>query len=570
MSAESSETKTQGSVKEDVDIESHPVTTSPSSHLSNPNEVSELDTDDNQWKPGSQVIMILITLSCTSFIIAVDAMILVPALPTLAGALNATSVATFWAGSSFLLAHSVFVPFIGALSDIFGRRELLLASISMFTAGTVVCCPANHIAQLLAGRTIQGVGAGGMQVLSFVIISDIIPLRQRPKYASAILLAWGIGAAVGPLIGGAIIENTTWRWIFYINFPFCALGLGVVPFTVMLKPENQKTFRQNLLRFDWLGSGLFIAGASTFLIGLTWAGVQYPWSGYQAWVPILLGGLAIVGSIFYEKYAAAMPFLRLAVFSDISAILIFLSTLIHGYLLFSHLYYLTFYYQSVREASAILAGVFVMAVNLTLFPSGILTGVLITRFGTFLWAIRSGLVIATLGNGLLLLLDRTRPIVATVFILLVHAFGQGFLLTALNVAAQAMGKTHDVAYAVTMFMFMRTFGMCLGVAVGGTVFGNVLLRALLKRNVPHAEEISQQSEAYVPLIKAMSPGPAKDAILDSYVEGFHGLFYLLIGLSGLLLVLSLFIKHQTLDKKLDSAHKLTTKFGTKGSEAVNE
>jgi MFS family permease len=125
--------------------------------------------------------------------------------------LEATTVETFWAGSSFLLAHSVFVPFIGALSDIFGRRELLLASIAFFTAGTVICAATNNITHLLAGRTVQGVGAGGMQVLSFIIISDIIPLRQRPKYGSCILLAWGIGAAVGPLLGGAIIENTTWR-----------------------------------------------------------------------------------------------------------------------------------------------------------------------------------------------------------------------------------------------------------------------------------------------------------------------------------------------------------------------
>jgi fucose permease len=200
-----------------------------------------------------------------------------------------------------------------------------------------------------------------------------------------------------------------------------------------------------------------------------------------------------------------------------------------------------------------------MVVNLTLFPSGIITGILITRFGTFLWAIRLGLVIATLGNGLLLLLDRTKPIVVTVFILLVHAFGQGFLLTALNIASQAMGKNRNSAYAVTMFMFMRTFGMCLGVAIGGTVFGNVLLRALQKRSVPHAVDISQNSEAFVEALKHMSTGPAKDAIVDSYVEGFHGLFYLLIGLSGLLVVLSLFIKEKTLDKKLDSDHKLMKK-----------
>lgn len=206
-----------------------------------------------------------------------------------------------------------------------------------------------------------------------------------------------------------------------------------------------------------------------------------------------------------------------------------------------------------------------MAVNLTLFPSGVVTGMLITRFGTFVWAIRLGLAIATLGNGLLLLLDREMPIVATVFILLVHAIGQGFLLTALNIAAQAMGKTTDVAYSVTMFMFMRTFGMCLGVSIGGTTFGNVLLRALQNRSVPQAGEISQHSEAYIEILKATNPGPEKDAILDSYVEGFHGLFYMLIGLSAVCLVLSAFISHQTLDKKLDSAHKLTQK-----DEKVNE
>lgn len=138
-------------------------------------------------------------------------------LQTLARVLSATANETFWAGSSFLLAHAVFVPFIGAISDIFGRRELLFSSVLMFTVGTIVCCPANNITQLLAGRTIQGIGGGGMQVMSFIIVSDVIPLRHRPKYASFILLAWGIGAGVGPLFGGAIIENTTWRVRFTMS-----------------------------------------------------------------------------------------------------------------------------------------------------------------------------------------------------------------------------------------------------------------------------------------------------------------------------------------------------------------
>lgn len=109
----------------------------------------------------------------------------------------------------------------------------------------------------------------------------------------------------------------------------------MVPFTVKLKPVNTRTVREKIQRVDWIGGALFISGASSFLIGLTWAGVQYPWSSYQSWVPILLGGLVLIISIIYEKYAATVPFLRLAVFSDLSAGLIFFSTLIHGFLVSS-------------------------------------------------------------------------------------------------------------------------------------------------------------------------------------------------------------------------------------------
>lgn len=197
-----------------------------------------------------------------------------------------------------------------------------------------------------------------------------------------------------------------------------------------------------------------------------------------------------------------------------------------------------------------------MAVNILMFPAGMATGITITRRGQFLWAIRGGFAIATLGNGLLLLLNESRPLVGTVFILLVSSIGQGMLLSALNVSSQIVTKTRDAAYAVTMFMFMRVFGQCLGVAVGTAVFENVFLRALQDRNVPGAAGIAVDAQAFVATLTAMPDSAPKMAIISAYMEGFRGVFYLLLAISAFCFILSFFIKHYSMDKKLDSEHKL--------------
>ncbi len=376
------------------------------------------------------------------------------------------------------------------------------------------------------------------------------------------------------------------QWLFYINFPFCGVGLLIVPLTVRLKPEKNRTLKENLARVDWAGGIFFIASTSSFLIGLTWSGIQYPWNSYQAWLPTVLGGVGLVLSVVYEVRIPAVPFLRVSVFSGVSAVLVYLCTAVHGFLvcpplcpplglpreistdkrcpadkLFSHLFYIMLYYQSIKAMDSTQVGAIMVAVNLILFPASIITGILIKRRGQFLWAVWGGLGISTLGNALLFLLDESRSVVATVFILLVSSVGQGLLLSALNVATQAIAKTTDVAYAVSMFMFMRTFGMCLGVALGGTAFQNVLLRALERRNVPHAFEIAVDAEPFVQTLVAMSDSPEKAAILAGYVEGFHGVFTLLVSLCGACFIASFFMKHYTLDKGLDSEHKIQRKEG---------
>lgn len=247
-------------------------------------------------------------------------------------ALNGTAIETFWTGTSYLLANAVFLPFIGAASEVFGRRGMLMMSLGFFTVGTILCCVANDFNLLLSGRTVQGIGGGGITTLATIILSDIIPLRQRPKYQAVNLLSWGMGTILGPLIGGLFAQHTTWRWLFYINFPFCAIGLFVVPFTVKLKTPVQDSLLNKLLMVDWVGGGLFIAGVSSFLLGLTWAGIQYEWSAYQSWLPILLGAVAVILSLLYEKRLTLKPFLRLSVFNSVSAYVAFFCAIVQGLL----------------------------------------------------------------------------------------------------------------------------------------------------------------------------------------------------------------------------------------------
>ncbi|KAI0470589.1 MFS general substrate transporter [Xylariaceae sp. FL0804] len=526
-------------------------------------EVSESRTPppelDTEWKAGRQEIIVLITMAILALIIALDATILAPALPTLAVELKGDAIETFWTGTSYLLAYAVCLPFIGASSDIFGRKPAVLFSLFMFTAGTIVCCTANGFRQLLSGRAIQGIGGGGIFVLASIVISDIIPLRQRPRYQSIIAAAWGLGAILGPLTGGLITQHTTWRWLFYVNFPFCAVGFVMVPFFFRIKHRHERTLSQSLSRVDWLGGALFIAGTSSLLIGLTWGGVQYAWSAYQTWLPILLGALAIVATLFYEALVPAEPFIMVSVFYSTSASVVFLLTAIQGFILYSQLYYVPFYLTTVKGLNSTITGILLMAANIILLPSSVGCGVIMSRRGTFVWAIKTGFAIVTLGDGLFIYLTQHRSIVAHVFILLVSGTGHGILLGCLEAAINATAKPGNITHALSMFYFMRSFGLCIGVAIGGTVFGNVFLHALQHHGVPGAQAIAANSEIFGQTLKTMPASLQKTQFLDSYVAGFHGVFYLLVALAGLATLLAFAVKHHDMDQVLVSEHQLETK-----------
>lgn len=249
----------------------------------------------------------------------------------IASDLHGNATDTFWTGTAYLLTQSVFQPFLVSLSDVFGRRLFYLISLGFFTVGTLLCCLSQNFNELLAGRSIQGVGGGGLLALGLVILTDIVPLRQRPIYLGVNQMSWALGSVSGPLIGGLFVQHTTWRWVFYLNFPFCGIGFLTVPLVMRLHVERASVM-DRLSSVDWIGGFLFVSSTCSFLIGVTWGGSEYPWSSWRTLVPIIVGTAGVAATIAWERCGASRPFLRLDLFNSSSALAAYTGAALQGLL----------------------------------------------------------------------------------------------------------------------------------------------------------------------------------------------------------------------------------------------
>lgn len=225
--------------------------------------------------------------------------------------------------------------------------------------------------------------------------------------------------------------------------------------------------------------------------------------------------------------------------------------------LFAETYFLNLYLLTVKLYSPVISGTVFLAFALTVGPVSAIIGSLITKFGSYKWAIFCGWLINTFGLGALMVLDQDTFVPGMIFTFLVAGTGQGILFMAHQVATQASCRTKDVAYATAMFSFMRSFGFCLGIALGGTIFQNFLRHRLAHLGLPLA--IAADAEAFAAIIRAMTVGVQKDTIVGAYAWAFRHLFASMTGISGLGFLLSFLIGEHTLDVEHDSTHKLMSK-----------
>lgn len=444
------------------------------------------------------------------------------------------------------------MSFLASISDIFGRPIILIFSVTTFTIGSILCATSQAIGQLLAGRAVQGIGGGGIVVISLVTFTDIVPLRHRPKWYGTVQGAWSLGTCVGPIMGGAVVR-ATWRWVFYVMFPLCAIGLIGIPAVLTIKPRTD-TIASKLKRVDWFGSGIFMASATAFLMAISWGGTQFAWDSAATLVPLILGAAGLIGAGFYETYVAKNPFMRHELFCSVSGVAIYICSAMQGLLLFGQLYYIPFYFMSVLAYSPVLTGVSMLPVMLILVPSSVIAGIFITKKNNFRYPIWAGWAVCTLGCGLISSWDQHTRVAVWVVSLVVTALGHGATLNAQNFAAQAICRGGDEAHAAATYAFMRHFGMALGVGIGGAAFQNIMARKLAALGLPTA--IARNAEGYLPELLGMPAGQRRDDITAAYVYGLRGVFWVYLGISFVSFFVALLVRHYDMNKELRSEHQL--------------
>ncbi|KAL8862778.1 MAG: hypothetical protein Q9178_000720 [Gyalolechia marmorata] len=406
---------------------------------------------------------------------------------------------------------------------------------------------------MLAGRSLQGIGGGGLIALTEIVVADLVPLRLRGQWFGLISAMWALGSVSGPIIGGAFAQGANWRWIFWINLPFIGIAFVFVPLFLRLafKPSS---FTAQLARVDWLGSFLFIASTTSFLIPITWGGVSYSWSSWHTLVPLCLGIAGLIAFVTYEEIVAAEPLIRLVIFKNRTAAVSYSATVIHGMVLWSLLYYMPLYYEAVKGFSPILSGVALFPQTFTVAPAAVVVGILITVTGRYRWAIWAGWVLTVLGTGLLYLLDVQTSTVAWIFLNLVGGLGMGMLFPSMAFAIQASQTNEDLAFAIAMFSFFRAFGQAIGVAVGGTVFQNQMKSELLAYPAlaPKADEYSKDASSLVQIIKSMQDDVMKKNLQHAYADSLKVVWATMCGLAAVGLILSLGTKGLDMNRPLET------------------
>ena len=404
---------------------------------------------------------------------------------------------------------------------------------------------------MIAGRTIQGVGGGGLDCLSDIILTDMTTLKERPKYLGILSFVLAAGTVLGPVVGGGFAEYVSWRWTAWINLPFLAIALVLIPLFMKLKPIEGK-FKDKWDRIDWGGILLFFLGTTLFVIGITWGGTIYKWTSWQTLGPIGVGVATLTAFGFYESRPTD-PIIPYRILATRTRATVLFHAFLHGLILFSVVFYLPLYFESSIEHGALTAAVDVFPMCFTIMPFAIAVSFAIEYVRKYRWSVWFAWTLTIVGFGTLSLLRRTTNVAQRSGFQVLGGAGLGALYPALTIPMQASVPEEDVGVAMGLFVFARQLGGVIGVALGSTIFSNGFASNMKKLlPLPPSLDFLQNSNAavsFVPHLKDALIDPVfKPRILDSYAGAIRWIWITMVALAGVGVLTSIFVKELTLEK----------------------
>ncbi|MEU7566145.1 MDR family MFS transporter [Streptomyces fradiae] len=449
---------------------------------------------------------------------ALDQTIVSTALPTIVSELGGMDHLS-WVVTAYMLAATAATPLWGKLGDQYGRKKLFQTAIVIFLAGSVLCGAAQDMPQLIAYRAVQGLGGGGLMVLSMAIVGDLVPPRDRGRYQGVFGAVFGATSVLGPLLGGVFTEHLTWRWVFYVNVPVGVVALFVIAAALRI-PVHRTPHR-----IDYLGTFLIASVATCLVLVASLGGTTWAWGDAR------IIGLAVLGAVLLALFVrverrAAEPVLPPRLFRNRTFTLVSAISFVIGFAMFGAMTYLPTFLQVVQGVSPTMSGVHLLPMVLGMLITSTASGQIVSRTGRWKVFPLAGTALTTVGLLLLHLLQPTSPTWETSLYFFVFGAGLGLVMQVLVLVAQNAVGYEDLGVATSGTTFFRSIGASFGVAVFGTVFTGRLTgkldAALSGQDLPpgvHAHTVATDPRAIAQLPPALRP-----AALDAYSTAITDVF----------------------------------------------
>lgn len=418
---------------------------------------------------------ILLAIMLGLFLGALDQTIVSVALPTIISNLGGQELYT-WTVTIYLLTSTITVPFYGKLSDLYGRKPLLMIGITLFLVGSALSGLSQNMTELILFRGIQGLGAGALFPISLAVIGDLFTPAERGKYQGLFGAVFGLSSIIGPLLGGFLTERVSWHWIFYVNIPIGIVALAVI--WRLLPTVKRPDATRNL---DFLGAGVFTVAVGSLLIGLTNKQTgQWQDAGVGG---LILVGLALGALFVFVESRAKEPIVPLGLWRSRTYATSIIATFLISFGFFGAAIFLPQWFQFVQGASPTDSGLYSLALLAGLILSSVGSGIIVSRTGRYKLVILAGLVLMAVGLFLMsnLRADTDLPVLWSW--MFITGLGIGPTLSVFTIVVQNAVPIRSLGAATSNLTFFRQIGGSVGLALLGTVFGNRLTEEIPKQLV---------------------------------------------------------------------------------------